>query len=93
MKALLVNGSPHKAGCTHTALQVVGDALRESGIEADDLWIGNKPIAGCIGCYKCVERGECVFGGDKVEEFLVWPAATTRSCSALRCTLRAWPVR
>ena len=70
MKTLLVNGSPHKTGCTHTALQVVGDALRESGIEADEFWIGNKPIAGCIGCYKCVERGECVFGGDKVEEFL-----------------------
>lgn len=32
MKALLVNGSPHKAGCTHTALQIVGDALRESGV-------------------------------------------------------------
>ena len=70
MKALLVNGSPHKAGCTHTALQVVGDTLRESGVGTDEFWIGNKPIAGCIGCYKCAERGECVFGGDKVEEFL-----------------------
>ena len=70
MKALLVNGSPHKLGCTHTALQVVGDALRESGVGADEFWIGNKPIAGCIGCYKCAERGGCVLGGDKIEEFL-----------------------
>lgn len=70
MKALLVNGSPHKDGCTHTALQLVGEALRESGVEADEFWIGTKPISGCIGCYQCGERGECVFSGDKVEEFL-----------------------
>ena len=70
MKALLVNGSPHKGGCTHTALEVVADELRAAGVEADEFWIGNKPIAGCIGCYKCATRGECVFSGDKVEEFL-----------------------
>ena len=38
MKALLVNGSPRKEGCTHTALELVGDALRESGVEADEFW-------------------------------------------------------
>lgn len=70
MKALLINGSPRKEGCTHTALQLVGDGLRESGVEVDEFWIGNKPIAGCIGCYQCGKRGSCVFGGDKVEEFL-----------------------
>ena len=70
MKALLVNGSPHKEGCTHTALQLVGDGLREMGVEADEFWIGAKPLAGCIGCYKCAERGTCVFSGDTVEEFL-----------------------
>ena len=70
MKALLVNGSPHKVGCTHTALELVGGALRESDIETDEFWIGAKPIAGCIGCYKCAELGRCVFKDDKVEEFL-----------------------
>lgn len=70
MKVLLINGSPHKSGCTHTALELVGNALRESDVEVDEFWIGTKPIAGCIGCYRCAERGECVFGGDKVEEFL-----------------------
>lgn len=33
MKVLLVNGSPHKAGCTHTALQLVGGALLEEGVQ------------------------------------------------------------
>ena len=70
MKALLVNGSPHKAGCTHTALALVGEGLVEGGVEAHEFWIGNKPIAGCIGCYRCAELGHCVLGRDKVDEFL-----------------------
>ena len=43
MKVLLVNGSPHKEGCTYTALAEVGAALQEccadvkSGIETDPL--------------------------------------------------------
>ena len=69
MKALLVNGSPHKNGCTHTALQIVGDSLRENGIEVDEFWIGNKPIAGCIGCGTCSEGEGCVYKDDKVAEF------------------------
>ena len=69
MKALLVNGSPHKNGCTHTALQIVGDSLRDAGIEVDEFWIGNKPIAGCIGCKTCAKQEGCVFKDDKVSEF------------------------
>lgn len=70
MKVLLVNGSPRKEGCTHTALQLVGGALRDAGIEADEFWIGNKPIAGCMGCYQCGKRGSCIIEDDKVGEFL-----------------------
>ena len=32
MKVLLVNGSPHPAGCTYTALRAVAGALEENGI-------------------------------------------------------------
>lgn len=32
MKVLLVNGSPHKNGCTYTALCEVSSALNENGI-------------------------------------------------------------
>ncbi len=34
MKVLLVNGSPHKEGCTYTALCEVGDALNGCGVDA-----------------------------------------------------------
>lgn len=32
MKVLLVNGSPHKIGCTFTALNEVADTLNKEGI-------------------------------------------------------------
>lgn len=43
MKVLLVNGSPHKEGCTYTALTEVEKALNEEGIETEIFWIGNRP--------------------------------------------------
>lgn len=68
MKVLLVNGSPHKGGCTNTALSVIADTLQENGISSDVFWIGNKPIGGCIGCYACSKNKKCVFD-DVVNEF------------------------
>lgn len=56
MKVLLVNGSPHKNGCTYIALCEVSSALNENGISTDIFWIGNKPISGCIACRKCQEK-------------------------------------
>lgn len=73
MKVLLINGSPHKEGCTFTALSEVAFTLNEEGIDTDFYWIGNKPIGGCIGCYQCAEREECVFS-DKVNEFTTMAA-------------------
>ena len=33
MKVLLVNGSPHREGCTYTALCAVSEALNQNGID------------------------------------------------------------
>lgn len=44
MKVLLVNGGPHKEGCTYTALQEVSKTLNEEGIQTEIFWIGNKPV-------------------------------------------------
>ena len=69
MKVLLVNGSPHKEGCTYTALTAVADALAAEGIDPQMFWIGTKPLSGCIACKTCVQKKKCVFD-DKVNEFL-----------------------
>lgn len=42
MKVLLINGSPHKEGCTYTALCEVSDALNHNGVDTDVFWIGKK---------------------------------------------------
>ena len=69
MKVLLVNGSPHKEGCTYTALTTVAVALKAENIGADIFWIGNKPLSGCIACKSCIKMNACVFH-DTVNEFL-----------------------
>lgn len=61
MKVLLINGSPHKDGCTYTALAEVEKALQDDAIETRWHWIGNKPVPGCIACMHCRISGECIY--------------------------------
>ena len=44
MKVFLVNGSPHKKGCTWTALNEVAKTLNKEDIETEIFWIGIKPL-------------------------------------------------
>jgi len=69
MKVILVNGSPHKDGATNLALEEVAKTLNKNDIETEIFWIGNKAIAGCIGCGACFKSQRC-FIDDKVNEFL-----------------------
>lgn len=68
MKVLLFNGSPRKEGNTHLALQEVAKSLHEDGIDTEEVWIGNKPVRGCIACYKCRDKGRCVFSDELYDE-------------------------
>ena len=68
MKVMLVNGSPHKYGCTNRALEEVARALKADGVEAEIFWIGAKPQGGCVACGACGKTGECAFG-EVVNEF------------------------
>jgi len=71
MKVLLINGSPHKSGNTFIALSEVAKTLETEGIEAEIVWIGDKPVRGCIVC-GCCKSGKpypdghsgCVFNDD-----------------------------
>lgn len=69
MKVILVNGSPHKNGCTYTALEEVAKTFNSEGIETEIFYIGTKPIAGCIACMSCAKTGRCAFS-DSVNDFL-----------------------
>lgn len=67
MKVLLINGSPNKTGCTYTALSEVEKTLNENNIETELLYLGKKPIAGCIACMNCMKTGHC-FQKDIVQD-------------------------
>lgn len=69
MKVILINGGPHKEGCTYTALKQVEKALNDEEIETEIFWLGNKPISGCIACKSCAKKGKCIFD-DVVNEFV-----------------------
>lgn len=66
MKVLLINGSPRQEGNTYTALAEVAKQLAKEGIESEIVWIGNKPVRGCIACGRCTVKGlgRCVFDDD-----------------------------
>lgn len=68
MKVLMLNGSPHKNGCTYTALMEVAGALHQEGIETELLQIGGDVVGGCIGCGGCRKIGRCIFNDDKVNQ-------------------------
>lgn len=67
MKVLLINGSPHEAGSTYTALNEMIKEFNAEGIETELINVGKKNIRGCIACRKCAETGKCVFN-DGVNE-------------------------
>jgi len=68
MKVLLINGSPHEAGNTYIALTEIAKTLQSEGIESEIVWIGNKPVRGCIACARCKAQDKtfhgCVFDDD-----------------------------
>lgn len=70
MKVLLVNGSPHREGNTFIALSEVAETLRMLGNEAEMVWIGNRPVRGCIACGSCAKTGKCAFDDDVMPEIL-----------------------
>ena len=67
MNVLLINGSPHKEGCTYHALCEVAKTLNAAGIETTIYHIGPAPVGGCVGCGGCAKAGHCVFGGPVVD--------------------------
>ena len=76
----MINGSPRKSGNTSIALAEIAGRLEKLGIESEIVWIGNKPVRGCMACNKCKENpGACVFNDDICNEI----SAKMNGCDAL----------
>lgn len=70
MNVLLVNGSPHKNGGTARSLAIVGEELKQGGINTTWFQIGTKPVRGCIACQQCARTNRCHFNDDKCNELI-----------------------
>jgi multimeric flavodoxin WrbA len=68
MRVLLINGSPHAAGCTNRGLLEIEKELKAEEIETQIWQLQTKGIAGCRGCSYCKNNPECVID-DIVNEF------------------------
>ena len=81
MKVLLINGSPRREGNTNVALNEIAQQLAKNGIDSEMIWIGVKPVRGCIGCAKCRENGKglCAFNDDVCNEVIT----KMKECDAL----------
>ncbi len=66
-RVLLLNGSPHKDGCTKTALLEMVKVFEEEGIETEIIEVGQANIRGCLSCGFCEKNGRCVLN-DLVNE-------------------------
>lgn len=47
-----------------------GGSDGRAGVEAERLWIRNKPVRGCIACEKCENTGRCAFTDDLANEII-----------------------
>ena len=70
MKVLLFNGSPHKEGCTYTALMEIAKTLKEENIDSEIYQIGIKSLTPCRACGACSKIGKCVINDDDVNNFV-----------------------
>ena len=72
MKVIAFNGSPRKEGNTNCALSIVGEELKQQGIDFEIIQVGNKPIRGCIACMGCAknQNERCVIADDEVNEWI-----------------------
>lgn len=69
MKVLLINGSPHKTGCTYTALSEVAKTLNSEGIETEIFYAGDTK-GGCMGCGYCSKANKCINDTDGVNKIV-----------------------
>lgn len=61
MNVLIINGSPRKNGNTSIALGEMEKVFAAEGVQTETVWVGNKPVRGCIACGACAAKGRCAF--------------------------------
>jgi len=65
VKILGISGSPRKSGNTTKLVErALEGAASVAGVETELYELAGKKVHHCISCYKCLEKGKCVFDDD-----------------------------
>ena len=64
MLVIGINSSPRENGNTRGFLEIALNRAKELGADTEYIWLGDKNLKGCRGCYGCVQAKECVVKDD-----------------------------
>ncbi len=72
MKVLAINGSPKANGNTYRSLNIIGERLKEYGVDMEIVQVGGMKFAGCIACGACfkVKNETCPAYKDQLGEII-----------------------
>ena len=66
-KIVVINGSPHKQGCTAALLAKISKGINKRGGEVKSFFLSRMTIQNCQGCYFCQRQCCCVLKDDMQE--------------------------
>ena len=66
-KVLIVSSSPRKGGNSETLAAAFAKGARDAGNQVETVYLREKQIGFCKGCFACLKLGHCVIQDDAVE--------------------------
>ena len=66
-KVLILSSSPRKGGNSETLAAAFAKGAQEAGNQVETVYLREKQIGFCKGCFACQKLGYCVIKDDAVE--------------------------
>ena len=66
-KVLIISSSPRKDGNSETLAAAFAKGAREAGNQVETVYLREKQVGFCKGCFACLKLGHCVIQDDAVE--------------------------
>ena len=66
-KVLIISSSPRKGGNSETLAAAFAKGVREAGNQVETVYLREKQVGFCKGCFACLKLGHCVIQDDAVK--------------------------
>ena len=66
-KVLILSSSPRKGGNSETLAVAFAKGAQEAGHQVETVYLREKQVGFCKGCFACLKQGRCVIKDDAVE--------------------------